>query len=80
MQLILSDAFIALYNELTNAMSADPNSSPDEDYDNFAKAIRKHRPHLLAVARSEIGIQSWLSRFTRFAKPKDSQNVSRPMD
>jgi hypothetical protein len=67
--LILSDDFISIFNELTNEMATDPNSSPEEDHDNFAKAIRKYRPRLLTVARAEMTIQG-RSSFTRFWKAK----------
>ncbi len=57
--LIFSEEFIAIYNELTNDASSDPyNSSPDEDHDSFTSAVRKHRPRLVTVARSEMATGS----------------------
>ena len=56
--LILSDAFIALYDELLKEMSGDPyNDISSEAHDTFCAAIRKHRPLLGALARSEMAIQ-----------------------
>jgi hypothetical protein len=63
--LILSDAFIKMYDELTDKMSSDPyNSVPPEDHENFATAIRKYRPRLMALARREMTIRNrWWSLY-----------------
>jgi hypothetical protein len=71
--LILSEDFIAIYSELTNEMRSDPcNSSPDEEHDSFAAAIRKHRPRLITLARREmaLGGPSWLPSWFRLVKDK----------
>jgi hypothetical protein len=55
--LILSEKFIALYDELTKEMAADPNDiDPPQDFETFETAIRKYRPLLLNLARNEITI------------------------
>jgi hypothetical protein len=63
--LILSDAFIKIYDELTHEMQSDPyNSLPPDEHEAFAAAIRKHRPRLKALARSEMTAHNrWWSIF-----------------
>jgi hypothetical protein len=57
--LILSDKFIKAYDSFANDARSDPyNASPDEEHDTFASAVRKHRPLLTALARSEMDIKS----------------------
>jgi hypothetical protein len=57
--LILSDTFIALYEKLSKEMSSDPyNSTPSDDHDIFSAAIRKYRPLLTTLARSEMMIHN----------------------
>lgn len=65
--LILSDGFIAFYEGLTKEMMSDPyNSLPPEQHDTFCEAIRKYRPLLTSLARSETTIRNkWRSLFFR---------------
>jgi hypothetical protein len=65
--LILSDRFIALYEGLTKEMMSDPyNSLPPDQHDTFCEAIRKYRPLLTSLARSETTIRNkWRSLFSR---------------
>jgi hypothetical protein len=53
--LILSDAFIALFEGFRADLAA---GAPDEGFleadERFSEAVRKHRPLLLAQARSEV--------------------------
>lgn len=61
-QLILSDAFIALYGELTKQMSSDDSGEDDEFevHQKFVTAIKKYRPLLLTLARVEMTIpKNW---------------------
>jgi hypothetical protein len=62
--LILSEEFIALYVELTKEMSGDPNNTdPPEDHEKFAAAIRKYRPLLIDLARSEMTLRKKMALF-----------------
>jgi hypothetical protein len=64
--LTLSDGFIALYEELTKEMTGDPNNNlPPDDHDIFCAAIRKYRPLLTSLARSETTTRNrwWSSVF-----------------
>jgi hypothetical protein len=56
--LILSVEFHTLYDEFRKAMSTDPYdySDPSEDHEVFATAVRKYRPLLIKLCRSEIAI------------------------
>jgi len=57
--LILSEPFIALYEEFTREMSGDPyNDLPPERHEKFASALRKYRPLLAALAREEMTIRN----------------------
>jgi hypothetical protein len=56
--LIMSENFIALYDELSKKMSADSEDiDPPEDHEIFAAAIRKYRALLINLARSEMTIR-----------------------
>jgi hypothetical protein len=56
--LIFSDKFIAAYNACIHDMRSDPhNTMPDDSRDILADAVRKHRPLLLELARSEMDIK-----------------------
>lgn len=59
--LILSDAFIALYDEMSKEMTGDPyNDSPPDQHETFSSAIKKYRPLLSALARSEMTVpEKW---------------------
>ena len=62
--LVFSDAFLATFNEFEKANRLDDyNSSPDEEYDRFASAVRRFRPRLRNLCRAEIrsARQKWLS-------------------
>ena len=62
--LILSDEFHALYDEFRKAMSTDPyNYDPPEDHEVFATAVRKYRPRLIKLARSEMAVRKRWSIF-----------------
>lgn len=62
--LILSDAFIGLYDKLMKEMAGNPyNDLPPEQHENFSAGIRKYRPLMSALARSEMTIQKKWSFF-----------------
>ncbi|MFH1345223.1 MAG: hypothetical protein ABIL01_29065 [Pseudomonadota bacterium] len=63
--LILSDGFVTLYEELIKEMTGDPNNNPPDDHDIFSAAIRKYRPLLTSLARSETATRNrwWSSLF-----------------
>lgn len=60
--LIFSESFIALYDEMSKAMSGDPyDFDPPQDHERFANAIRKYRPLLISLARTEMAPRKkWL--------------------
>ena len=66
--LIVSDAFIGLFEAFTTELEAGP---PDDifplDHEHFAALVRKHRPLLLAQGRSEMAfrrrLRDWLPGF-----------------
>jgi len=55
--LILSDEFIALFDEMRKAMATNPyDHDPPEEHATFSTAIRKYRPRLIALAKGEMTI------------------------
>lgn len=55
--LVLSPRFISCFDKMQKELSAlgnDPDQTPDESHAEFDAVIRKHRPLLLTLARSEI--------------------------
>ena len=52
--LIISDEFRSLYEAMNSESASDPNDLPPEAHEHFDKMIRRHRPILLARARSEV--------------------------
>jgi hypothetical protein len=68
--LILSDAFIGLFQAFNSELAAIPDDEPFPcDHELFAAVVRKHKPLLLAQGRSEIAVRGtwewavlWCSR------------------
>jgi hypothetical protein len=60
--LIMSEDFNALYDELMKKMAGDPfNDDTSEEHQKFTAAVRKYRPLLIALARSEMILpKRWL--------------------
>jgi hypothetical protein len=56
--LILSDQFIERFETFAADLAGPPDEGYPEGDERFSKAIRKHRPLLLAQARSETAAQS----------------------
>lgn len=58
--LILSDAFIALFEAFTAELAAGlPDDVFPEDHRLFSEAVRKYRPLLLTQARKEMATRRW---------------------
>ena len=61
--IVLSEAFVVLYEKFQSDLQSGPDRIPPEEHEHFVKVLSKSRPLLLAQARNEIIKKGWSRRF-----------------